>query len=94
MCEEKDDAATAKGVPTILAPSVRLIQYQKSISRPRVSSFFGSAGRGLGFYHIDLPELETTMWLNINNCGMVVIRKWKISMSELENELSEIFCKD
>jgi hypothetical protein len=59
-----------------------------------VASFFGSVGRGLGFYHIDLPELETTRWLNINNCGVVVIKKGEISMFELEKELSEIFCKE
>jgi hypothetical protein len=63
-------------------------------TRQPVASYFGSADRGLGFYHIDLPELETTRWLNINNCGMVVIRKCEISMSELEKELSEIFCKE
>jgi hypothetical protein len=39
--------------------------------------FFGSAGRDLGFYHIDLLELETMKWININNCGVVVIRKGK-----------------
>jgi hypothetical protein len=59
-----------------------------------IASYVGSAGRGLGFYHIDLLEVETTRWLNINNCGVVVVRKGEISMSELEKELSEIFCKD
>jgi hypothetical protein len=58
------------------------------------ASFFGSAGRDLGFYHIDSSELETMRWLNINNCGVVVIRKGKISMSELEKEPPEIFCKE
>jgi hypothetical protein len=57
------------------------------------ASYFGSAGRGLGFYHIDLPETVTTRWLNISNCGIVVIRKGEISMTELEKELSEIFCR-
>jgi hypothetical protein len=37
--------------------------------------------------------VETTRWLNIDNCGVVVIRKGAISMSELEQELSEIFYK-
>jgi hypothetical protein len=40
-----------------------------------VASYFGSVGRGLGFYHIDLPETETTRWLNINNCGVVMIKQ-------------------
>jgi hypothetical protein len=50
-----------------------------------VASYIGSVGNGLGFYHVDLPEVETTRWLNITNCGVVVIRK---------GELSDIFCKD
>jgi hypothetical protein len=59
-----------------------------------VAVFVGSARSGLGFYHIELPQVETTRWLNIYNCGVVLIRKGSITMSELEKELSEIFCKD
>jgi hypothetical protein len=59
-----------------------------------VASYYGTAGSGLGFYHIDLPEFETTRWLSISNCGVVVIKKGNISMSELEKELSDIFCMD
>jgi hypothetical protein len=59
-----------------------------------IASYMGSAGSGLGFYHIDLPKCETTRWLNINNCGVVTVMKGSISMSELEKELSEIFCKE
>jgi hypothetical protein len=58
------------------------------------TSYFGSAGKGLGFYHIDLPEMETTRWLNISNCGVVLIKKGTITMTELEKELSNIFCKE
>jgi hypothetical protein len=59
-----------------------------------VASYFGSAASGLGFYHIDLLELETTRWLNIINCGVIVIRKREITTSELEKLLSKIFCKE
>jgi hypothetical protein len=45
-----------------------------------VATYIGSAGSGLGFYHLELPQLESTKWLNIKNCGMVVIRKGEISM--------------
>jgi hypothetical protein len=48
----------------------------------------------LGFYHIELPKAETTRWLNINNCGVVVVKQGHINMQELERELSDIFCKD
>jgi hypothetical protein len=49
-----------------------------------VASYFDSAGRGLGFFHIYLPKIETTGWLNISNCGVVVIRRGQISIAELE----------
>jgi hypothetical protein len=54
-----------------------------------VASYFGSVGSGLGFYHI-----ETSRCLNISNCGVVVIKKGTISMSELDKELLVIFCID
>jgi hypothetical protein len=57
-----------------------------------VATYCGSAGNGLGFFHIQLPEDQTTRWLNIKNCGVVMIKKWMISLKELEHELSEIFC--
>jgi hypothetical protein len=58
------------------------------------ASYIGSVGPGLGFYHLELPEMETTRWLNISNCGVVEIRKGNTSMSDFEKELSDIFCKD
>jgi hypothetical protein len=58
-----------------------------------VASYFWSAGRGLSFFHIDLPKIEITRWLNLNNCGIVVIKMGDISMTELEKELSDIFYK-
>jgi hypothetical protein len=47
-------------------------------------TYIGSAGPGLGFYHIDLPQKETTGWLNISNCTVVEIRKGDILLQELE----------
>jgi uncharacterized beta-barrel protein YwiB (DUF1934 family) len=57
-----------------------------------IASYFSSAGKGLGFYHIDLLEMETTRWLNINNCGVVLIRKGSITMTELERWLNISNC--
>jgi hypothetical protein len=51
-----------------------------------LAAYIGSAGLGLGFYHIDFPKSETTGWLNISNCGIVEIGKGKISLHELERE--------
>jgi hypothetical protein len=66
-------------------------QWKKSQT---VAAYMGSAESELGFYHIDIPEGETTNWLNINNCGVVLVKKGNISMVELEKELFEIFCKE
>jgi hypothetical protein len=57
-----------------------------------IASYFSSAGKGLGFYHIDLPEMETIRWLNISNCGVVLIRKGSITMIELERWLNISNC--
>jgi hypothetical protein len=59
-----------------------------------VAAYIGSAESGLGFYHIELQQIEITKWLNIHNCGIVVIKKGAITLSELECELSKIFYKD
>jgi hypothetical protein len=59
-----------------------------------IATYMWSVGTGLGFYHIELPEVQTTRWLNINNCGVVVIKRGSISLVELEKELSKIFCRD
>jgi hypothetical protein len=58
-----------------------------------MAAFLGNVGSGLGFYHIELPDVETTRWLNISNCGVVNIKRGQITLAELEQELSEIFCK-
>jgi len=59
-----------------------------------MASYMGSAGLGLGFYHLDVPDSETTKWLNLNNYGAVKIKEGDISLAELEKELSEIFCRE
>jgi hypothetical protein len=58
---------------------------------PPMASYVGSASRGLGFYHIDMQEAETTTWLNVTNFGVVKIIRGDISLAELEKELSAIF---
>jgi len=48
---------------------------------------------GLGFYHFEVPDVESTQWLNLTNCGVVRVIAGEISLAELELELSEIYCK-
>jgi hypothetical protein len=43
---------------------------------------------------VDVPETAAIGWLNISNCGVVVIKKGAISMVELEKELFEIVYKE
>jgi len=59
-----------------------------------MAAYMGSAGLGLGFYHIDTPKVENTQWLNLKNCGVVRILEGEVTLAELEKELSEIFCKE
>ena len=59
-----------------------------------LASYMGSAGLGLGFYHIDIPENNSTQWLNLQNCCVVRIKEGAISLTELERELSDIFCRE
>jgi hypothetical protein len=48
----------------------------------------------LGFYHIDVTEVDTTRWLNLTNCGVVKIIKGSISLLELKKELLDIFYRN
>lgn len=59
-----------------------------------IVAYVGSASLGLGFYHLEVPSVESTKWLNMTNCGVVSIKSGQISMKELEGELSEIYSKD
>ncbi|KAM0902206.1 hypothetical protein ACQ4PT_019442 [Festuca glaucescens] len=57
------------------------------------ATYFGSANRGLGFYHIDGPSKEEVSWLNFKNCAVINVRKGAISGADLEKNLNSIFCK-
>ncbi|CAD6250832.1 unnamed protein product [Miscanthus lutarioriparius] len=59
-----------------------------------VAAYVGSASLGLGFYHLEVPSVESTQWLNLTNCGVVKVKTGQISLAELEQELSEIYCKE
>lgn len=59
-----------------------------------VAAYVGSAGQGLGFYHLEVPDMESTQWLNLTNCGIVKLKSGDISLAELEIELSDIYCKE
>lgn len=56
-----------------------------------IAAYVGSASQGLGFYHVEVPSVESTQWLNLTNYGVVKVLSGSISLSELEGELSEIY---
>jgi hypothetical protein len=59
-----------------------------------IAAYVGSSSLGLGFYHLEVPDVESTQWLNLTNCGVVRVKAGEISLAELELELSEIYCKE
>lgn len=54
----------------------------------------GRASLGLGFYHLEIPDVKSTKWLNLTNCGVVRVKTGSITLAELECELSEIYSKE
>lgn len=59
-----------------------------------IAAYVGSASQGLGFYHLEVPDNESTQWLNLTHCGVVRVKTGLISLAKLETELSEIYSKD
>ena len=59
-----------------------------------IAAYVRSSSQGLGFYHVEIPTVEYTKWLNLTNCGVVRVKSGQISLVDLEAELSEIYCKE
>lgn len=53
-----------------------------------VATYVGSANQGLGFYHVEIPDVQSTQWLNLTNCGVVRVITGEISLAELEGKIS------
>jgi hypothetical protein len=53
----------------------------------------GSVGDGLGFYHIDLPDYESTGWLNISNCVVVSIKKGRYLCQSWRRNYQKYFAR-
>jgi len=39
-----------------------------------VAAYVGSASLGLGFYHVEILDVQSTQWLNLKNCGVVRVK--------------------
>jgi hypothetical protein len=55
------------------------------------AKYIGSAASVLGFYHIEVPEEEHKLAMDLNNCGKVYIETGEISKEELQLELATCF---
>lgn len=48
-----------------------------------IAAYVENASQKLGFYHLEIPTVESTQWLNLNNCGVVRVKSlclnWKQS---------------
>jgi hypothetical protein len=50
---------------------------------PRVAKYIGSASNGLGFFHIEIPDVVVNPVATTKNCGLVLIEEGNITNAEL-----------
>ena len=56
----------------------------------QVAKYIGSAAPGLGFYHVEAPDLGANALGNMRNRGIVYVEAGELSKEELIKEFSEI----
>jgi hypothetical protein len=56
-----------------------------------MAKYIGSAATGLGFYHIETPEISVNPISSTKNCGVVAVEEGEISKEELAKEFSSIY---
>ncbi|XP_051196668.2 uncharacterized protein [Lolium perenne] len=54
-----------------------------------MAQYVGSANSGLGFFHVNVVEKQACEWLNLKNCGLIVVTHGEISLKELEAKMCE-----
>jgi hypothetical protein len=58
---------------------------------PQVAKYIGSAANGLGFFHIEIPEVVMNPVATTKNCGLVLIEEGNITKAELAKEFAGIY---
>jgi hypothetical protein len=58
---------------------------------PQVAKYIGSAANGLGFFHIEIPEVVVNPVTTTKNCGLVLIEEGNITKAELAKEFAGIY---
>jgi hypothetical protein len=62
------------------------------LKRPhQIGRYIGSSANGLGFYHIEAPEVSVNPISSTRNCGVVTIDDGEISREDLAREFSNIY---
>uniref|UniRef100_A0ACD5XFK3 Uncharacterized protein n=1 Tax=Avena sativa TaxID=4498 RepID=A0ACD5XFK3_AVESA len=54
-----------------------------------MAQYIGSANSGLGFFHVNVVDKAACQWLNLNNCGVIMVTHGSISLQELETKMCE-----
>ena len=57
----------------------------------QMAKFVGSAAAGLGFYHIEVPDMGQNVIGSFKNCGVVYIESGEISKEDLAKEFAVIY---
>jgi hypothetical protein len=53
------------------------------------AQYVGSANSGLGFFQVDVVDKSAIQWLNLENCGIILVKHDNISLKELEQKMCE-----
>lgn len=58
-----------------------------------MAQYFGSANKGLGFYHVDVGERPDRVnhWYAFENCGVITLEEGEIEADELIRNLQQVF---
>jgi hypothetical protein len=56
-----------------------------------MAKYIGSAATGLGFYHIEIPEVVINPVASTKNCGVVLVEGGEITAEELAAKFSKIY---
>lgn len=56
-----------------------------------MATLFGSAANGLGFYHVKVPVVNESRWLNLTIRVVVNVLSWEVDQNELLVHLTTIF---
>jgi hypothetical protein len=94
-CGEPGHTKTTCGKPQICficKASNHVVEGCPVLKRPhQIAKYIGSSAIGLGFYHIEMPEVTSNPVSTTRNCGVVTIEEGVISKEDLAVEFGNIY---